>query len=843
MSQPGWQIDIPGLSQLILNAGAYGLKQLALAGVDPHAIGCMLMIAEYTPASPDFRTKLNKTREEQRAEQLWLYKMIEIGTSVNFLADQMLKTRAGENVVALMSAMAPVMNEESCVAVLSSLFEAAKVSLDNTPGLTQLQNIRRNLLPMASKTGMAEKVLHYHYFFSSLLKKSKPSRDAIPPSYEAPAVPYEAIPAVKDMARIVKLVHKLIASGERQVIIFKGMRGAAWIAAYTSYILGLSTCALDVDEGQVPITSSYDAAQIIFDVSSDDNSGELYLEGGIENLISLDRRAIDKCSGWVVDCSVVDFFNTHHPDFKKTRHEMFARISTFAAIDLFNRIADLVTSFELQQTDATRYKSRFGRSVGLEPYTMSVLVHIQARALQILNILGFRPPKDGYRFQVSNFSDQLYCEGHLEDPEPIDEEFVDEKSEDGSDSENGELDAEDSEQENNFFKSFARRFRKKRQRKRATFKSRRGQYVALGGIQLDEDKATDDIQAERLRLYLDNPNSIELQQNLRETKSDLSELSRTVETAVNFASKMAFTDWDQNLRAMSARTFSYRDIPKPSLTSTKFEGHIAEAIWLCSDGMPIENIEQRLWTEDWVALDIEGIILVRNAAIPASHASLNGAFLGFRRGAITYQSQQFSKIRTDQINALSHNLVLQRKDKRARAETWGPKNAYPSIHSRNLLTTMSDTIFVRVEVFPNPEVFLVGNGGLAARFLPDFLVTTACEHGYYKNGAKEEIRRLEVDCHEGLFVDDVESRTKLQSHSSMRISYQQVSENTLGQWLALQWQPAQNSERCLRIMQHDCCLSCLLSRLSNSILKYDAPRDYPVCIVAGQPERRGTACE
>ena len=29
-----WQVDIPGLSQLVLSAGAQGLKQLALAGVD-----------------------------------------------------------------------------------------------------------------------------------------------------------------------------------------------------------------------------------------------------------------------------------------------------------------------------------------------------------------------------------------------------------------------------------------------------------------------------------------------------------------------------------------------------------------------------------------------------------------------------------------------------------------------------------------------------------------------------------------------------------------------------------------------------------------------------------------
>jgi hypothetical protein len=53
-SGPAWQVDIPGLTQLILGAGSYGLKQLATSGVDVHSIGCMLMIAEYVPASQEF---------------------------------------------------------------------------------------------------------------------------------------------------------------------------------------------------------------------------------------------------------------------------------------------------------------------------------------------------------------------------------------------------------------------------------------------------------------------------------------------------------------------------------------------------------------------------------------------------------------------------------------------------------------------------------------------------------------------------------------------------------------------------------------------------------------------
>src|SRR5689334_18346492 len=92
-SGPSWQVEIPGLSQLILNVGSHGLKQLAMAGVDIHSIGCMLMIAVYTPTSREFRKLLAVAREAQRSERLWFYKTVEFGAAMNFLADQLLKTR------------------------------------------------------------------------------------------------------------------------------------------------------------------------------------------------------------------------------------------------------------------------------------------------------------------------------------------------------------------------------------------------------------------------------------------------------------------------------------------------------------------------------------------------------------------------------------------------------------------------------------------------------------------------------------------------------------------------------------------------------------------------------
>lgn len=128
-SGPPWQVDIPGRSQLIPSAESYGLGQLALSTVDPHTTGGTLMIAEYTPASKEVCSMLSRAREQQRTDQIWIYRIVEIGASTNFSADQILKTRAGESVLALLSALVPVTEEESSTALLSALFEGAKVSL------------------------------------------------------------------------------------------------------------------------------------------------------------------------------------------------------------------------------------------------------------------------------------------------------------------------------------------------------------------------------------------------------------------------------------------------------------------------------------------------------------------------------------------------------------------------------------------------------------------------------------------------------------------------------------------------------------------------------------------
>ncbi|KAE8149564.1 hypothetical protein BDV25DRAFT_156073 [Aspergillus avenaceus] len=796
---PSWQIDIPSLSQLVFSAGAYGLKQLALAGVDPHTIGCMMMISEYTPASQEFRGTLCRAREQQRADRVWIYRVIEVGASTNFLADQMLKTRAGENVIALLSATVSVMDEKACISTLSALFDAAGVSLDNIPGMVQLQNIRTSLASLARKTGFREKVLHYHYFLSSIIQPQQGAR-------VINSTPYDAIPATSEIPAIIKVLHKMVTVEGSHVLIFKGIRGAAWTAAYASYILGLETCAVNRESAPVPITSDYDSARVVFDLSSTETKCELFREGNILDFITFNGDLPPLNSGWSIDCSLVDFFDLHHPGLKRETPLGYLRLSNFAAIEAMNTVSSLIGSFETQDTDSMAYRTRYPGSAGFISFTQMALPHLHRRAMRILAILGLRPAVRGFRFKGEGECPNFHCIGHETDPEPIWEET-------------------DIEQFN--YKTG------KREKKKNL--SRSGQYLEPGSIQFVQDEAR-----ERLKYYLDDQTRPEMQKVRSWPTYLLSEIARTVNVAVQFAAKLAFTDWDKSLRIMSARTVSSREIPQLSSHGSNFEGHMAEAIALCSDSMPVDALEGRLWSVDWLGLDIDGIIVLRNAALSYSLMDMDGVFLSFQRGRILYEESNYHKIRSDRVGTLSHNMSLNHG---YGSQSLGAQDKSLNIRARSLVSPIGDTIFVRLEATLNSSTAIVADCSLAAQLMTDFLVTMPCEHGYL--GDKLLIPRdagFVSVINEGLFFDDQYlAGTRRGNESGAIIFYQQTSKNSFGQWLASQWQPHSSDGRGLRVIQKDCCINCLVARLEvvyNWISdSYKALlKDYPICVIAGMRE-------
>jgi hypothetical protein len=94
---------------------------------------------------------------------------------------------------------------------------------------------------------------------------------------------------------------------------------------------------------------------------------------------------------------------------------------------------------------------------------------------------------------------------------------------------------------------------------------------------------------------------------------------------------------------------------------------------------------------------------------------------------------------------------------------------------------------------------------------------------------------------EGLHFHDSRASSAMigNKHWGNAVYVQHTEGNPTAQWLALQWMPDDDSQRCLRILQRDCCISCLLNLagdLVKSISNSSAPvlaKGYPICIIAG----------
>ncbi|RSL96722.1 hypothetical protein CDV31_013326 [Fusarium ambrosium] len=156
-----WQIDIPSLSQMILRIGAEGLKSIQMSGVDVHTVGCLLGLGEITPASDTFRRKLVGYRHKQRSRRWFLNTVVEYGSGTNAVIDQLLNTRAGENILSLITAVTSVL-DDGAIEVMNIIFELLRTPSHSIPGISQLQRVRSTCLPLARMTDFKDRVARMH---------------------------------------------------------------------------------------------------------------------------------------------------------------------------------------------------------------------------------------------------------------------------------------------------------------------------------------------------------------------------------------------------------------------------------------------------------------------------------------------------------------------------------------------------------------------------------------------------------------------------------------------------------------------------------------------------------
>jgi len=298
-----WQIDIPGLAQLLLRFGADGLKRLQLSGVDIHTVGCMLYLGEMTPASVAFRSKLQKVRQTQRAKTWWFHGAVQYGSGVSFVVDELLKLRAGENVLALLTATISIM-EGSSIEILNFLFEKLDAGMQNTPSIAQLENIRSVCLNLARDMEFKDRLAEIHHW----LITQTSHKGVTYMTYN------QAIPSTTTIVNLVEILKDISTqvTDRRSRLAFYGSHGAAWLILYAKDILGLSVCLVFQDSNTVPLSGEFSTADVLLFPQASGATDVFKYVDKASDVISLtsvpDPQTLS--TNWLFSCGEggVDFF-------------------------------------------------------------------------------------------------------------------------------------------------------------------------------------------------------------------------------------------------------------------------------------------------------------------------------------------------------------------------------------------------------------------------------------------------------------------------------------------------------------------------------------------------------
>ena len=399
----GWQVNLPSFGSLALNLGVAALKQLATAGVSEHTLQCMLMIAEVCPASNEYRREISKCRQEQRKTAVWMCKTVELGTATNFVADELLKTRAGENVVALVSAVLPVMSEDSCDSVILGLFDDSGASSNTTPGFSQLQLLRAVLAPLLRKTDFKDKAFHYQSFLKRLLVDNK----SLPSTFLDKV--YDSIPSGETMVHMIQMLFELVQEGGRKIMAYHGLKGATWCITYARHVLGLAVCVLRTTVDLVPINGDYKNARVPVYIFEDESRCDILLRGNETDFFDVKGTERGGSCGWTIDTHNTNVLDCYLPPSELVRTRAVDIVASLVHHHT-EYLARLIFTYSSGDPNLEEF--------GLVKYSVYCLPPVRERASRILGHLGFNSHRKSTTKTGPEILRQCFIERKINLPEP-----------------------------------------------------------------------------------------------------------------------------------------------------------------------------------------------------------------------------------------------------------------------------------------------------------------------------------------------------------------------------------------------------------------------------------------
>ena len=772
----GWQVDLPGLASLVLNLGASGLKRFAEAGVDFHTILCMGEIAEKCAASNEYRRELSVCRQAQRKESQWLYKLVEIGAATNFVADELLKKRAGENVVALMSAILPVMSESSCDNLLLKLFEACNTPLDKTPGFGQLRSIRKSLTPLARKTKFKDRVFQYHVLSRQLL-----DTDASTVGHTA----YESIPSEETAVQVILALSKLMQEDSRLILAYHGLRGSGWVIAYARHILGLPVCVLRSTLKQVPISGDYQSARVLAYLFEQENKCELLSNRNVQDLFVTKSLDPSGHAGWLIDVgttNVLDSYISADDPLRKGVSVLAGSMANSYIEMLAKKISDpSFSDYTLGSQELTKYP-------------VYCLPALRKRVTRILSLLGF-DLVDGLDLENSEWSEYIR---------------VQKPTHQGS-----------------------------QRRKRTAIEPLAPPYLVAGPAWIRSSLGHTHVtgNGQTVEGWKD-PSAAHQDTRLDEQGiRHISFISQIVEAAcllsfTNWDQNLRFlsTSFLEN-PASWRESHIFNEQLMGILTdlteNLSYRVQHLNIIELCRNTTDMCIGGRKAWTPDFsegkmLAFQHHGIVFVQNAAFSQT-LDLESCFVHLLPGAIFADGEEKIKIYTDSMHRKRTKSMIY--EEHEVHELVAPADSFPGISFSTRLEVSGENIYLQQEALVKDQICAIPSPGSTFRALRDLYVTSNCDHGYYDTIAATEIDRIVDKWHEDRLKDAKEQRSLgvvreeerfkvkegliLADHGipimKSELWLQAVDQNGPGQWLAYQ---DLGGENLFTVLQRGCCTAC-----------------------------------
>ena len=771
----GWQVDLPGLASLVLNLGASGLKRFAEAGVDFHTILCMGEIAEKCAASNEYRRELSVCRQAQRSESQWLYKLVEIGAATNFVADELLKKRAGENIVALISATLPVMSESSCDNLLLKLFEACNTPLDKTPGFGQLRSIRKSLTPLARKTQFKDRAFQYHILSRQLLDIDGSTVDH---------TAYESIPNEETAVQVILALSRLVQQDSGLILAYHGLRGAGWVIAYARHVLGLPVCVLRSTSKPVPISGDYQSARVLAYLFEQENKCELLSNCNVQELFTTQSLDSSSHSGWSIDVGTTNVLESYIPAVDPLRKGVSV-LARSMANDYIEKLAENVMN-DPKPDDVAGYVLRDLRKPGLIKYPVYCLPALRKRVTRILSLLGF-DPVDRLDLENSDWSEYIRVQKPTH--------------------------------------------QSSRRRKKTATEPYALPYLVAGPAWIKSSLGHTRVSGNGQRIEGSKDASAAYQDTRLDEQGirHFSFLSRIVEAAC----LLSFTDWDQNLRLLSTSfledhaswmegLLSKRPLIEILIENESYGVRDMSMTMLCKNTIEICIGGREVWTPDFseekmLAFQHHGIIFVQNAAFYQT-LDLQSCFVHLLPGAIIADGEERMKIYMKVSTDFNYNRKIESRphlDGQVQ-ELFTPVDSFPGISFSTQLKTFGESIYLQQDALVQDQIYAISSPGSISRALGRLYVTKDCDHRYYDTVTATEIDKIfdkqlddelkyqevkpTVVMKQGLCLADAGNLSRI-----IELWLQAVDQNGPGQWLAYQdW----NFPTIFTVLQRGCCTAC-----------------------------------